>query len=84
MALSGSRLQTALAADFAAQLASLFVLPGALLPAEQAAYTASQQHLANAMANAIGPDVVTEITGNAQASTSGVQAGGSTLVGTVS
>lgn len=85
MALSGTRLQTALASDIYAQLQAIFPLNADLLAAEKTLILAAQQNLANAMANAAGPDIVSEITGNAVVPigivgtvTSGPGAGGGT------
>lgn len=65
MALSGSRLQGVLDPALVAQfLAQMPVNPG-LLPAEQAASNAGRQKLATAIATAVGPNTVTEITGHA-------------------
>jgi hypothetical protein len=80
MALSGSRLTSALAGDYLTQLEALFPINGSLLSAEQSGLTNSLQNLANALANAGGPDIVSEITGHAVldvTSVSGVQTGGS-------
>ena len=65
MALSGNRLKAALATDIGQQLIAMFQLNGDLLPAEKQGYLDSQQKIADAIANAAGPDVVSEITGNA-------------------
>jgi len=65
MPLSGTRLKNALTTDIATQLATQFPVNGSLLAPEQALYTTSQQKIAQAIADAAGPDVVTEITGNA-------------------
>lgn len=78
MALSGSRLQTALATDILTQLQSAFPISGSLLPAEQTKLQAAQQSMASAMAAAIGPDTVSEITGHA--TVTGVQTGAGTAV----
>jgi len=79
MALSGTRLKNALAADINTQLTIQFPVNVSLLPAEQVLYTAGQQKIADAIANAAGPDVVTEITANA--AVPGIQPGvGATVV----
>ena len=78
MALNGSRLTGTLYTDILAQLQSLFPVNVSLLAQEQADYNTGQQNLAHAIANAAGPDVVTEITGNAVVT--GVQTGGGTAV----
>lgn len=65
MSMSGSRLQSALAADILTQLQSAFPISGSLKPAEQTASAAAQTSMANALAAAIGPDTVSEITGHA-------------------
>lgn len=83
MALSGSRLTSALAADILTQLQTQFPVPSPALQAgELTAFNTAQQKLATAIANASGPDIVTEITGHAAlnvtvTSVSGVTAGGS-------
>ncbi len=85
MALSGSRLKTALAADIFTQLQIQFPINGSLLSAEQTYIGTAQQDLANAIAAAVGPDVVTEVTTNAVASVTGVTTGlGTSGPGTVS
>lgn len=83
MALSGSRLQTALAADILSALQSAFPIPSALLSAEKTTCAANQTALAAAMGQGVGPDVVTEITGHAVLVVTGVVAGGGTGAGTV-
>lgn len=65
MSLNGPRLATALKADIYTQLQTVFPMPPDLLPPEQEAYAVYQQKLANAIGDGAGPDVVTEITGNA-------------------
>lgn len=60
MALSGSRLQTNLAADFLSQIQTAFPVNASLLTAEKTALQNAQTSLANALAAAAGPDVVTE------------------------
>ena len=72
MALSGSRLKTALTADIYTQLQSQFPINSSLLAAEKTYIATAQQDLANAIANAVGPDTITEITGNAVAAVTGV------------
>lgn len=84
MALSGARLTTALSADILTQLQALLPVNSSLLSAEKTGYAAAQVNLANALANAIGPDVVTEITGYATVSVTGVTTGAGTAPGTVS
>jgi hypothetical protein len=79
MSLSGTRLKNALATDINTQLTIQFPVNVSLLAAEQALYTAGQQKIADAIANAAGPDVVTEITGHA--AVPGIQPGvGATVV----
>lgn len=68
MSLSGTRLQSSLAADFLAQIQAKFPIPSTLLAAEKTALQGAQTNLANAMAAAAGPDVVTEVK-NASVST---------------
>jgi len=81
MALSGSRLQGQLITDFISELNAQFPVPGSLLTAEKAAYSTAQTALATALASAIGPDVVSEITGHAVVTTNDAQGG--TNTGTV-
>jgi hypothetical protein len=83
MALSGTRLKSALSADYLTQLQSLFPIPAALLAAEKSAAASAQSALANALANAGGPDIVAEITGNAVVPVPGITTGLSTASGTV-
>lgn len=91
MALSGSRLTGTLQTDILAQLQAQFPAPSPALQAgELTAFNAAQLKIAQAIANASGPDIVTEITGHAVvavASVSGVTSGGSSSgpgTGTVS
>jgi hypothetical protein len=83
MSMSGTRLKSNLAADYLSQLQSLFPIDSSLLPAEKTALQSAQTNIANALANAGGPDIVTEV-GNATVLVSGVTSGGSTAGGTVS
>ncbi len=78
MPLSGSRLNTALAADLLSQMQSKFPIDSSLLPAEKTALAAAQKDHCDAQAAAIGPDVVTEITGNGVVTVTGVTTGGGT------
>lgn len=72
MALSGSRLTSALAADILTALQTQFPVSGSLLPAEQTALNTAQQHFATAIANGSGADIITEIIGHAVVSTTDV------------
>lgn len=65
MALSGSRLQTALAGDILTQLQANFPVSASLLPAEKTLMNNAMTQLANSIAAGTGPDVVTEITTHA-------------------
>ena len=80
MALSGTRLTGTLATDFLSQLQAAYPVNSSLLPAEKTAYATAQSALAQALANAAGPDIVGEFTGHAVVpvtvvSVSGVQTG---------
>lgn len=80
MALSASRLTSNLAADYFTQLKALFPYPPGLLPGEQTQADQSLQNLAQALANADGPDIVNEIVDNALVTVpfvTGVTPGGS-------
>jgi hypothetical protein len=83
MSLSGTRLKAAMKTDILAQLMSKYPGTG-LLAAEVTALVVAQTNVAEAVAYGSGPDIVSEITGNAATSTPGAQSGGSTLSGTVS
>jgi hypothetical protein len=61
MSLDGNRLKTSLQADILSQLQSAFPVNASLLTAEKTALNTAQQSLANAIANAVGPDAVTEV-----------------------
>jgi hypothetical protein len=82
MALSGSRLTTALAADILSQLQTLFPVNASLLSAEKTAYATGQTNLANALANAAGPDVVSEVTGHASVNPGSFSNSGGSVTGT--
>jgi hypothetical protein len=82
MSLSGSRLTGTLSADYLTQLQSLFPINASLLPAEKSYLATAQQNLANALANAGGPDIVTEVK-NATVAVTGVTTGSGTAPGTV-
>ncbi len=85
MPLDGPRLAAAVKADMITQLSTNFPMPPGLLPAEQTAYTANQQAIADALSDPVGLDTVTEITTNAVAVVTGVTTGGSSSgPGTVS
>jgi len=53
-------------ADYFTQLQTIFPIPSGLLPSEQSGLTACLHKIASALANAGGPDIVNEITGNAK------------------
>lgn len=86
MPLSGSRLQGVLDPEILAQLLLITPINPDLQPEEQAAAELGRQKLATALATAIGPKVVLEITGNALVPigiagsvTSGLGVGGATI-----
>lgn len=89
MSLSGTRLKTNLAADILTQLNTIFPTDTNLLAAEKTLINTAKQNIANAIANAAGPDVVTEVLNAVVTvtSVSGVTPGGGTSgpgAGTVS
>lgn len=61
MSMSGSRLTGTLYNDYLAQLQAAFPIPGGLLGPEQAGLNSGQMAIAQALANAGGPDIVTEV-----------------------
>lgn len=82
MAMNGARLIGTLAADYLTQLQALFPINASLLPAEKTYIATAQTNLANALANAGGPDIVTEVK-NATVAVTGVTTGSGTAPGTV-
>lgn len=61
MAMSGSRLTGTLDTDILAQIQSAFPIDASLKTAEKAGIAAAQSALAQAIANAAGPDIVNEV-----------------------
>lgn len=65
MSLSGSRLGGQLSTDYYSALEAAFPVNPSLLTSEKAGITADLQAFATALGSAGGPDIVSEITGNA-------------------
>lgn len=59
--MSGTRLKGNLAADYLTQIQTAFPIPGTLQAGEITALQNAQQAIANALANAGGPDIVAEV-----------------------